>query len=642
MKRFFVSIIVVCLLLSISAGVLAAAQRVDAATARRVAEYYGQVIFKTGLTACAHEVLTWPSGEPAAYAVTLVRAGDFAPPDILLDNTLLAGAALVAAGQSGEGYLMMAQTDRFKTVVVGATTDMPSLIKAHAGLPEHVLASVLMSGMPSKPRWIYADPFHTLVASDLDADWPGATAREIHTDETVALAELAIRKTAAVPPSAEAAEWGRFLRLGFEPLPAGTDLAGINEVIEGRHLLAVAESNTGTTWKGCHPAAIFNCTKFHAKNGKIGLQGKGDQIIMDWIAIACRTNPANGSTYGEDTEEGPWIFYHGLGYEVGIKWIFRESAQSGLFLAQYAGEINAGYPAIFCAGAGIFQSHSATGIGYEKNGALAMLIVHDGWKSTPAPVYVKYLGYPVAECQYPESMVTLHPGAPKNFSIASPKFKAALEVIYSPTQKKWPWRYAITGEPSVDIYGEEISYYDAAGKRYLHVKPRRIYPFLTSTWRTKAWNNLTKPATKPGKFVWKVNLIDENGHLLVLSITVKLKDAVTGKWLVKYDWKGYEEPGPATWTLYDTGKFNDDYSGSGIWTLTGVSFKLAYQSGFAAVYTGTVNPACTSMSGTMKAGTMTGVWTAALITRLTTGPPPPAPLAGPGMRPGGPGQPQNK
>jgi len=623
MKRSVVSIIVVCLSVLFSAGILSAVERVDAVTARRVAEYYGKVIFKTGLTACAYEVLTWPSGEPAAYAVTLVRAGDFATPDILLDNTLLAGAALVAAGRSREGYLMMAQTDRYKTVVVGASTDMPSLIKAHAGLPEHVLASVLMSGLPSEPRWIYADPFHTLVASNLDAERPGATAREIHTDETVVLAEVEGRKSSAIPPAAEAAEWGRFLHPELAPPAAQISFPGLNGgVIEGTHLLSVAEFNTSTVWKGCHPAAVFNCTKFHAKNGKIGLQGKSDAVIMDWIAVACRTNPVGGATYGDDIEEGPWTFYHGLGYQVGIQWIFREIVQSDPFLAQYAGEINAGFPAILSAGEGIFRSHATTGIGYEKTGALAMIIVHDGWKSTPAPVYVKYLGYPAAECQYPETMLTLRPGASENFPVAVPKFKALLEVIYSPTQKKWPWRYSITSDPSVDIYREEISYYDAAGKRYLHIMPRRIYPFLSYTWRTKAWNNLTKPAIKSGKFVWKVNLIDGSGHLLVLSITVKLKDAVTGKWLVKYDWKGMVEPGPATWTLYDTGKFKDDYSGFGLWTLTGLNFNLTYQSGAWAIYTGTVNPACTSMSGTMKAGTkMSGVWTGALKTRVTTSPP---------------------
>lgn len=633
MKRSVVFFIfVVGLLLSISTGILSAAERVDAATARRVAEYYGRIIFKTGLTACAQEVLTWPSGEPAAYAVTLVRAGDFAPPDILLDNTLLAGAALVRAGRDREGFLVMAQIDRYKTVVVGASTDMPSLIKAHAGLPEHVLASVLMPGLPSEPRWIYADLFHTLVASNLDAGRPGATAREIHTDETIALADLATQKRETLPPAAEDAEWGRFLHPGIEPISSGPDLPGLNgEVIEGTHLLSISEYNTSTAWKGCHPAAVFNCTKYHAKNGTISLQGKGDQVIMDWIAIACRTNPANGSTYGENAEEGPWIFYKGLGYEVGIKWIFREAAQSGLFLAQYAGEINAGFPAILGGGQGIFRSHATTGIGYEKTGALALLIIHDGWKSTPAPVYVKYLGYPTAECAYPESLLTLHPGAAKNFPVAAPKFKAALEVIYSPTQKIWPWRYSITSQPGVEIYADELSLYDAAGKRYRHDKPARIYPYI-NPYKTQAWKSLVKPKVMAGKFVYKVNLIDDNGHLLALAITVKLKDAVTGKWLVKYDWKGIVEPGPDTWILYDTGKFKSDYGGMGTWTLTGVNFKLTYQTGWRAVYTGTVNPACTSMSGTMRdAANKTGVWTASLKSRVTTDPPP-ASSGGSGVR----------
>ncbi len=639
MKRSVISIIVVIgLFLSISAGALAAAERVDAATARRVAEYYGKIIFKTGLTACAQELLIWPSGEPAAYTVTLVRAGDFAPPDILQDNALLAGAALVAAGRSREGYSMMAQTDRFWTVVVGASTNMPSLIKAHAGLPEHVLASVLMPDLPPERRWIYADPFHILVASAPADGRPGATAREIHTDETVALAELAAQRKGTIPPASEAGEWGRFLRRGLESSPSGASLPGLSgEVLEGTHLLSISEYNTATVWKGCHPAAVFNCTKYHAKNGKISLQGKSDQAIMDWIAIACRTNPANGSTYGESVEEGPYFFYHGLGYEITGQWIFREEAQSGEFLAQYAGEINAGFPAILASGQGIFRSHATTGIGYEKAGPLAMVIIHDGWKSTPAPVYVKYLGYPAGECAYPEYVLTLHPGAAKNFPVAKPKFKAALEVIYSPTQKKWPWHYTIT-PPGVEIYADELSLYDTAGKRYRHDKPARIYPFLDPS-RTQNWKSLVKPKVKPGKFVYKVNLIDAEGHLLVLAITVKLKDAVTGKWLVKYDWKGMVEPGPATWILYDTGKFKDTENGSGVWTLSGMNFKLTYQTGRGAVYTGTVNPACTKLSGTMKAGSnMSGVWTGELKSRVAAAPPP-AEASAPGVRPDGEGKP---
>jgi len=422
--------------------------------------------------------LTWPSGEPAAYAVTLVRAGNFAPPDILLDNTLLAGAALVAAGREREGYLAMAQLERYRTVVVGASTDMPSLIKAHAGLPEHVLASVLGPGLPIEPRWIYADPFHTLVAPGLDAGRPGATAREIHTGEAVVLADLATQKRERIPPAAEAAEWGRFLHPGLALPDARIGLPGLNgEILEGTHLLSISEYNTATVWKGCHPAAVFNCTKYHAKNGKVGLQGKSDAAIMDWIAVACRTNPANGATYGESVEEGPYFFYHGLGYEISGQWTFRDEAQSEQFLAQYAGEINAGFPAILASGQGIFRSHATTGIGYEKTGPLAMVIIHDVWKSTPAPVYVKYLGYPAGECVYPDYVLTLHPGAAKNFPVAKPKFKAALEVIYSPTQKKWPWHYSIN-DPGVEIYGDELSLYDTAGKRYRHDEPTRIYPYI--------------------------------------------------------------------------------------------------------------------------------------------------------------------
>jgi len=95
------------------------------------------------------------------------------------------------------------------------------------------------------------------------------------------------------------------------------------------------------------------------------------------------------------------------------------------------------------------------------------------------------------------------------------------------------------------------------------------------------------------------------------------------------------EPGPATWTLYDTGKFKDNYNWFGTWTLNGLNFKLMYQTGARAVWTGTVNPAATKMSGTMSAGSnMTGTWTATLISRVTTAPPP-APPGGSGVRPDG-------
>jgi len=195
MKRFFSFISITFILFIFWNSALLASEPVDIETAKRTAEYHGEMIFKRNLKLCDHELMYWPWGEPAVYVFTLISEGDFYPHDIFVDNTILQGAYLVSIGKKVEGYTIMSQADHYLTVIVGATTDMPPFVKAHTGLPEHILSLAVMDNPPLDPYWIFGGLFHTFVCSKAGKDLGKNIATEIHLEQTVALKDLGLKKS---------------------------------------------------------------------------------------------------------------------------------------------------------------------------------------------------------------------------------------------------------------------------------------------------------------------------------------------------------------------------------------------------------------------------------------------------------------
>jgi len=360
--------------------------------AKRAAKHYGELTFKKDLRVSDHELMYWPWGEPAVYVFTLTNEGGFYPQNISLDNTFLLGSYLVSDGKEFEGYTVMAQANRYMTVVVGATTDMPPFIKAHAGLPEHVLALGVMDNPPLEPYWIYRGLFHTFVGSKMEMNQGESRATEIHLGQTVALKELGMEKIGTIPAYAEEFEWGLFMNpqasIKSEENPYLMNVAGVKS---GKHKLVVTEENVSGNWVGCSPAAFYNCLKYLEKQGLVSTANKGINYLLKWIAICYRTDPADGGTQWEWIPKGSSLILRGLGYKSTCSQVGRND-KPGQFLTKFANEINNDYPCnLGSTGTGVFTGHSTTGIGYWKQGSHYRLIVHDGWKKTPNnPVYVKY------------------------------------------------------------------------------------------------------------------------------------------------------------------------------------------------------------------------------------------------------------
>ncbi len=103
MRRYFSIISLIFVLFIFSVSLVIASQPVNIEVAKRAAKYHGESVFEKDLKVCEVELLHWPWGEPAVYVITLMREGDFYPPNILLDNTLLQGAYLVSIGKEEKG-----------------------------------------------------------------------------------------------------------------------------------------------------------------------------------------------------------------------------------------------------------------------------------------------------------------------------------------------------------------------------------------------------------------------------------------------------------------------------------------------------------------------------------------------------------
>lgn len=598
-----------------------ASQPVNIEAAKRAAEYHGEAVFEKDLKVCEYELLHWPWGEPAVYVFTLMREGDSYPPNILLDNTLLQGAYLVSIGKEEEGYTRMAQTDRYMTVYIGATTDMPSFIKAHAGLPEHIVAQALMGNPPLDPYWIYGDLFHILVTSKSRAGAGDTKATEIHLKEIVDLKDMGSKKVGTIPAYAEQIEWGRFLSPKAIPLNEENPyLTNVKGVLEGKHQLPVAERNIQGTWKGCSPAAFYNCLKYLEKKGKVSTHGKGVNFLLDWISICYRTNPTGGTTTADWMVAGSIIMFRGLGYFSSVTEVERQNSNPGSFLTQFANEINSDYPCnLGSTGKGIFVGHSTTGIGYWKAGTQIRLIIHDGWIATSGPVYVKYSGYPGEELEYPRFMRRFHPTRRGNFQEAEPKIEGPDLVLLNTTKSRWTWEEEFTSKNGVKVeeYAYEITFRDSRGAKYLHFGPERAYPFHTGV-------TTTCPETKfkRGTVEEIYKLIDANGHLVEAKKTVKLQHII-GTWLLSYHWTG-QGSFTSSWIIYKTKKFKSgDNQEAGTWTVNDQTVVLTYTIQQKPVYRGTIDSAFKNMAGTMKTRVgkyYTGTWTATRQSDITTNP----------------------
>jgi hypothetical protein len=491
MKTVFRSIAALGCGLVLFASVVSAADPIPVETARRSAEYHAEQIFRRDFRIVGQRLMTWPWGEPAVYVFTLIGAGDplTSPPQ--LEPEFRLGTHLVSIGREEEGYRLMARPDRYATIYTGATDDMPSMLKAHAGLPEHVLALATMTNPPPDPAWIYGGLFHVLLASESRLAITGARGVEIHTRQEYVLNELAREKSGTLPPGAAASEWAPFLAPGRGGTAAiAAPSLEIEGVEEGEHKLPVQEANIKTVWKGCSPAAFYNCLKYLESKGKIGTQGKGPAALMDWIAICYHTDPSDGGTKSGWIINGSTLMFMGLGYNSQVGQYRRIPSAPGTFLVKFAAEIEAGYPCnLGSTGKGIFTQHSTTGIGYWKKGRQAQLIIHDGWKTTPnVPVYVKYMGYPSAQIAYPAYLRSFHPGRKEDYPIAEPNYVSANPIRCDPTLDRWKFYYKLnsSNDVIVETYAYEALFYNVRNRKYKHVKPHRLFPFWNRP--TNLWN----------------------------------------------------------------------------------------------------------------------------------------------------------
>ena len=101
------------------------------------------------------------------------------------------------------------------------------------------------------------------------------------------------------------------------------------------------------------------------------------------------------------------------------------------------------------------------------------------------------------------------------------------------------------------------------------------------------------------------------GQMTYDSVNVSIANAASavGTWSMNYDWDCDGNDGNTTWYINSNGTFTTSSSYSGTWTQVGDQVTLVYTSG--TTYTGTINPAADSMSGTMISHlSATGCWTA--------------------------------
>jgi len=383
------------------------------------------------------------------------------------------------------------------------------------------------------------------------------------------------------------------------------------EVKEGEHRLEVTESNIQGDWEGCSPAAFVNCLKYQEDQELIDTGERGINELLQWTAICYRTS-FTGSTKPSKVVDGSVIMYKGLGYNAGVLMLERNDNDPYAFMTQFANQINNNLPCnLSGAGNGIFTRHSTTGIGYSRQANLIQLIIHDGWNTTPnQPVYVKYLGYPEAELEYPQFMVEFHPGDEHDFDEADPAITAPKKANYKQKKKLWKWEENIFSRNQVKVkcYGYEKNLFDNLGHRYEHISVKRKTPYFSG----KSKITLKKPLYKGGKAVYKYKLVDDNGHLFEVEYTTKLLGDISGTWRLEYTWEGFDTY-EADWYIYSDGIFKDSYDEEGTWTTNNKKVCLTYNEYPRSRYSGKIKKKPSKMEGTMKDDDgLEGTWSAKL------------------------------
>lgn len=337
---FICSIALILLALNFS---LYGVERIDIEVAKRAAEYHGESTFEVDLKACDYELMYWPWGEPAAYVFTLIHQDDFYPEQILLDDTLCEGAYLVSLGKEDDGYDLMAQANRYFTVVVGATKDMPSLIKAYAGLPEHILFLAERGKFRNEIHWIYGGLFHTFMTTKKEKYDDTTLVTEIDLGKTFQLRELEEKKFGTIPTNIESQEWEPFFKLQKPKVSSENALLEPIDFYlkEGVNKLKVKESCSQGK-EGCTPAAFVNCLIYLETQGQVSMMGNSLDELLFWVAICMETH--DFFTVDTNIKSGARKFFRGLGYKSICETIFRDTVGDINFLELNAAEIHANSP----------------------------------------------------------------------------------------------------------------------------------------------------------------------------------------------------------------------------------------------------------------------------------------------------------
>lgn len=496
-------------------------------TAENAAIYYGQLIFKKELSSLNHTLMYWPSGDPAVYVFTLMGNKDFYIHDPLYTNALFHGADLIRNGEENEGYKIIAQADLYITVYISADLKMSPLIKAHEGLSEHIIATALMNNNPIEPVWIYNGPFYLYVCSHYDYVQPNPIVTEIHTMEEISIENLRRLSRNRLNKEESAIKWERFMSGKFShnsfSLPEKIrPIDSIEKILKVKEVATTPKKTVSTS------AALVNCIKYMEEKDFMKLEKRYTvNRLMNLAEICFRTDPKTGKSKLGLVPFGLESIFKGLGYKTKIEQkigtLVPWPGNREKYWNHYVKSIRNGYPCHF-AGA-LFKNHdikgTSTGIGYwgdftYRYNPDLMLIVHDCWKETVKPVYIKYHGYGEEDRVY-AYLHTFTVRKKKKYKKASISIKMPDKVKYNTRKNHWQWVVKLKSRKvESEIYEAYIIWSDEKGKEYYRVK-ERIFPY-----KEKVEITCPSPEFRNGKCSVSIRVVDDNGHLLNRANTVYL------------------------------------------------------------------------------------------------------------------------
>lgn len=595
---------------------------IDSGTAEAIALYSAARRFERELAVCSSVKMFWPWGEPAVFAVTLFRGEAKPPSDLRLDPGLHYGAALVRESDNLEGYALAAQSQRYVTVFVGASTDMPPFIQAYRGLPEFLIEQAVRTDLPPDPVWFFASPFHILGVARppvaVEVLSPALLARlegvEIHTGRSVMLGEIEREKTIFLPEEDRVSEWSPFLASASESLDSPERIPDAS--IEEKRL-PVQEWSNATDWLGCYPASMYNLLIYNSfKHGVRLPPDTPPDFLMLWISVCCRTfkEGFNWMTNPEWLLKGAGLIYSGLDHRAVIKEFSRKKIKREALFNKFVREIKAGYPPeIGCAAEGILKKHSCPGVGYRKiNGINSDLIIQDNYASTPNPKYItKYL----LEGEY-LNIHSIRAKQRKIYADSVPVIKAPKIIELDINKKQWKGKARIKSKNTIKsfVWGIGWEYYNHKGKKLknLCMDFQRLHPLVLPSgegYRDNVEFTLPFPKYKRGQLDAMLELIDQNGNPIEDEVKIRLEH-VLGKWAFNFKWTG-DGSGSVLLYLYKNGVFRTDEGFTGRWSLNKRSFTLDYD-GSDTLYVGRATNDYQSKSGTMsctvKGKRCTGTW----------------------------------